>query len=306
MAINTGTKTTYTASANDRDVTAAVVNVSPKDSPLYSMIGSTTMTSRLKENVQDTLTAANAANAHIEGGQFSNDTLSARTFESNYSQIFTKTIEVSRTQDTVEKYGGVKSESSYQVEKKFKELATDVEKAFIVGTSASGATGTARKLSGLVEKCTTNTATAATNSALWTATSEAGLVAYEDLLNDLFQTMWATGQTADTVLVGGQQKRRISKLTDKVTRNMNADDKRQVLVINEYDSDFGTVRIVLDRYVPDVNIIAVAKDMLKTAYLDRFQKVMLAKTGDSNKMSIVGELTLDVKTEKAIGKITAS
>tara|TARA_R110002051_G_scaffold204723_1_gene270814 strand:- start:7425 stop:8348 length:924 start_codon:yes stop_codon:yes gene_type:complete len=307
MAIPTNSFTTYNvATANQRDVSSFVTNVSPTDSPFFSMIGASSMVARVKENVTDTNTAANKDNALIEGDTFSSSAVVDRTVESNVSQIFSKPFEVTETQDMVLKYGGVKSEISYQLKKKFTEIATDVEEAFIQGSSATGATNVARKLSGLIEKITTNTTTAATNAALWTGTAAAELAAFEDLLNDMFDQAWETGNRMNTVLVGGNRKRRISKLTDKVTRNIDAEKKTQILSINVYDSDFGTMNIVLDRYVPDVNIIAVDIEMWSTAYLRRFKQQKLAKVSDGTNFVIVGELTLDGKTEKGAAIITAS
>jgi len=297
---------TYQAQQNARDVSDFVTNVSPKDSPFFSLIGSNAGGSRLKENVTDSLAAANKDNALAEGGTFSDDTIGTRSTESNYMQIFDKVINVTGTQEEVLKYGGVKSELAYQVKKRFTELATDVEEAFIQGVSASGTTAVARKLNGLVAKITTNTATADITGATWTGTSDANLAAFEDSLNDMFDQMWTTGQAPDTVLVGGDRKRRISKLSTKVTRNVEAERKTQILSINVYDSDFGTVNVILDRYVPDANILAVALDMWEVSYLRRFTQFKLAKTTDSTRIAIVGELTLDGKTEKAGGKITAS
>jgi len=297
---------TYQAQVNARDVSDFVTNVSPKDSPFFSLIGSNSGVARLKENVTDSLAAANKDNAIAEGGTLSDDTIQTRATESNFMQIFKKVINVTGTQDVVAKYGGVNSEISYQVKKRFTELATDVEEAFIQGTSASGTTAVARKLNGLVAKIVTNTATADITGATWTGTSDANLAAFEDLLNDMFDQMWETGQAPDTVLVGGNLKRRISKLSTKVTRNVEAEKKTQILSINVYDSDFGTMNIILDRYVPDANILAVALDMWETSYLRRFTQMKLAKTTDSTRVAIVGELTLDGKTQKAGGKITAS
>ncbi len=297
---------TYQAQVNARDVSDFVTNVSPKDSPFFSLIASNTGVARLKENVTDSLAAANDGNAIAEGGTLSDDTITTRSTESNYMQIFKKVINVTGTQEVTAKYGGVKSELAYQVKKRFTELATDVEKAFIQGNSASGTTAVARKLSGLVEKITTNTATADLTGATWTGTSDANLAAFEDILNDMFDQMYETGEAADTVLVGGDRKRRISKLSTKVTRNVDAEKKTQILSINMYDSDFGTMNIILDRYVPDANILAVALDMWEVSYLRRFTQFKLAKTTDSTRIAIVGELTLDGKTEKAGGKITAS
>lgn len=297
---------TYQAQVNARDVSDFVTNVSPKDSPFFSLISSNTGVARLKENVTDSLAAANKDNAIAEGATLSDDTIQTRATESNYMQIFKKVINVTGTQEVVAKYGGVSSELSYQVKKRFTELARDVEQAFIQGASASGTTAVARKLNGLIQKITTNTATADLTGATWTGTSDANLAAFEDLLNDMFDQMFETGQAPDTVLVGGDRKRRISKLSTKVTRNVDAEQKTQILSINVYDSDFGTVNVILDRYVPDANILAVALDMWEVSYLRRFQQFKLAKTTDSTRIAIVGELTLDGKTEKAGGKITAS
>lgn len=297
---------TYQAQVNARDVSDFVTNVSPKDSPFFSLVASNAGSARLKENVTDTLAAADKDNAIAEGASLDDDTIITRSTESNFMQIFTKTIRVSGTQEVVDKHGGVRSELAFQVKKRFTELATDVEEAFIQGSSASGTTAVARKLNGLIQKITTNTATADLTGATWTGTSDANLLAFEEILNDMFDQMWETGQAADTVFVGGNRKRRISKLSTKVTRNIDAQAKTQILSINIYDSDFGTMNIILDRYVPDANIIAVALDMWEVSYLRRFSQFKLAKTTDSTRISIVGELTLDGKTEKAGGKITGT
>ena len=58
--------------------------------------------------------------------------------------------------------------------------------------------------------------------------------------------------------------------------------------------------------MPDANIIALALDMWEVAYLRRFQEKRLAVTNDSTQVAIVGELTLDGKTQKAGGIITAT
>jgi hypothetical protein len=279
-----------------------VTNISPKDSPFYSMIGSTTMVARLKENVNDVVSGGTAINALSEGDTLSAAAVTNRTVESNYSQIFTKVFSVSRTQERVEKYGGVSSEKQYQLKQAMIAVAKDVEYSFMNGTASAGQTGTgsasARWLGGLKSKITTNTATASGAAATGTA--------FEAKLNDLLEKMFDTGQEADTIFVEGTIKRRISGLTANVTRNVNAAEKKQIQTINIYDSDFGTVDIVLDRYVPDNYLFAVKMDYFKTAYLDSFQTTPLAKTSDSMETAIVGELTLDIRSEKAGGRLLLS
>jgi len=68
--------TTYESTAtNKRDVNDFVVNISPSDSPMYSMIAETGMTSRKKENVYDTYGGGSSINSLAEGDTFhgSND-----------------------------------------------------------------------------------------------------------------------------------------------------------------------------------------------------------------------------------------
>lgn len=305
MALPAGTKTTYAASSNAVDVNRFIVNISPSDTPFYSSIGETVSTARYKENVGDTLTAANADNAMVEGDEFTNTVLTARPRTGNWNQIFSKVIQISESQDMADKYGGVTQEMPYQIKKAYKELGTDVEKAFIVGASASGTTAVARKLDGLTALCTTNTATAA-SATTWTATAAASVAAFEVALNDLFDLMYETGCNARTVFVGGDRKRRISSLTTNITRNTDAMERTQINTIDVYISDFGQVDIILERYVPDTYVIAVDLEYFQTAYFRRFTQERLAKTGDSKRFSVVGELTLDCHTEKAIGTLKSA
>lgn len=304
MGQDANTRTTYNSTLNQRDLTAYVTNVSPKDTPLYSLIGRTTGTARQKESVTDVLQAANKDNALVEGALVTtNSTTNDRSTESNWMQIFTKIIEVSGTQEAVLKFGGVTSELAYQIEKQYKELGTDVETALINGTGATGATGTARKMYGLLSKITTNTATAASANAQWTGTATGDYTNFENTLLDLLQAMYETGQTADTIICSGTAKRRISKLSTKLTMMMDATAKKSVMVISSYESDFGEVSVILDRYVPKGTIIALKIDMFKVAYLRPFSQEPLAKTADSKQVAIIGELTLAFDTEKAGGTL---
>lgn len=294
---------TYNSSATNKpDVNKMVTNISPKDSPFFSLISTGVMTARYKENVNDATAGGTAINALSEGDSLTPAAATNRTISGNYAQIFSKVVSVSGTQEAVEKYGSVTSEKAYQTKKKLIELAKDVEYSFLNGTASAGITGTgsanARWLGGLKTVTTTNTATASGAAATGTA--------FEAKFNDLLQLMYETGETPDTVLVGGTVKRRISGLTDKVTRNIDASEKKQIQSINIYDSDMGTVDIILDRYVASTLLFAVKKEMYSAAFLRNFKTMDLAKTADSFDFAILGELTLDYRSEKAGGKITFS
>jgi len=297
---------TYRTNFNERDVTSSITNVSPTETPFFSLIGNKKATSRKIESLTDSNAAANADNALVEGGSLENTVTNDRGVETNWTQIFRKVIEVSGTQEVVMKYGDIKSEMKYQLTKAHKEIATDVEKALITQTVATGDDSTARTLDGAIAKISTNALTEDITGNTWVGESEADLVAFEEKFNDMFQTAFDNGGSLTHVFVGGKLKRRISKLSQKVTRNTDAEKKTQILVINNYDSDFGNMSIVLNRYVPDSTILAVNINSWKVAYLRSFSQFELAKTADSKRWAIVGELSLHCDTEKDGAKIVAS
>ena len=297
---------TYRTSYNERDVTSSITNVSPTETPFFSLIGNRKATSRRIESLTDSNKAADADNALTEGGSLVNTALNDRSVETNWTQIFRKVIEVSGTQEVVMKYGDIKSEMKYQLTKAHKEIATDVEKALITQASASGASGTARKLDGAIAKITTNALTADVTGTTWVGTSDANIAAFEERFNDMFQTAFNNGGSLTHVFVGGTLKRRISKLTQKVTRNTDAEKKTQILVINNYESDFGNMSIVLNRYVPDSTVLAVNINSWKVSYLRTFSQFDLAKTADSKRWAILGELSLHCDTQKDGAKIVAT
>jgi len=89
-----------------------------------------------------------AANAAIEGASISYATLTPSVKENNYTQISTKGIKVSGTQDSVTS-AGRNNELAYQVAKSAKELKRDMEVALLTNIAkAAGDATTARKLGG--------------------------------------------------------------------------------------------------------------------------------------------------------------
>jgi len=294
--------TTYDMSAtNDRDVSKIVVNVAPKDSPLYSLISEGSMVARYKETVTDTYAGGTAIVAANEGAALTAEASVARGVHGNYAQIFTKVISVAGTQEQVLKYGGVQSERAYQIKKKFIELAKDIEYSFINGTASAGSTATttagARRMAGLQTIASTNTSTAS-----GAAATGAGL---EVTINNLLQTIFESGPTANTIMVGGTKKRQISGFTTN-TRNIDSAIKKLVNVVNVYESDFGEVDIILNRYVAATQLFAFDISGFRTSYLRKLVRESLGKTGDSTEEAVIGELTLDYDDELMVGKCTFS
>jgi len=182
------------------------------------------------------------------------------------------------------------------MEKKMKEIATDIEKALITGTGNSGASGTARELKGILSFISTNVETG-------TGTGTEALS--ESMYNDLLQTIWAAGGRPDVTYVNGFQKRKISAFSSNNARYQQVDNEGELKnSVGVYDSDFGRQRIELDSFMDTDKVLALEKDKWKIAVLRGIKNVDVATVGDAKRGALVGELTLEARNEAASGKIT--
>src|SRR5581483_10425309 len=126
MAQSTALKT-YDAVGDREDLTDVIAVITRHETPLYADLEKVKAYARTHEWQTDTLSTG-SANAQIEGADFTFAIPGTRSRVSNYTQIFTKTLEVSDTQRTVN-VAGLEDEFKYQMEKRMKEIATDIEKA---------------------------------------------------------------------------------------------------------------------------------------------------------------------------------
>jgi hypothetical protein len=284
---------TYGAVGNREDLMDLITNISPEETPMYTMFKKSKAKATTHEWLTDSLDSA-AANAQIEAANFSFTTPGTRTRVSNYTQILTKTWEVSNTQDAVDK-AGLDSEVSYQMTKAMKEWKRDAEYAIHNGTGNSGASGTAREMTGVRSFITTN---------VETGSGSGSEDLTETMYNDLLQTIHAVGGNPDAAFVNGWQKRKISGFTGGATKNVDASAKKLIANVDVYESDFGLQEIYLDRYATTSEVLALEKDKWAVAVLRPLKSVDVATVGDAVRGALVGEMTVEALNEAASGKIT--
>ena len=284
----------YESIGNREDLTNIIATITRHETPIFSALEKVPARATLHEWQIDTLSTGNS-NAQIEGADFSFSIPGVRTRVTNNTQIFTKSLEVSRTQRSVST-AGLDDEYAYQMEKRMKEIATDIEKALITGTGNSGASGTSRELKGILAFITTNVETG-------TGTGTEALT--EDMYNDLLQSVWSSGGRPDFTYVNAFQKRQISSFSTSNTRYLEMSSEKELLnTVAVYESDFGRQRIELDSFMTTSVVLAVQRDMLRVAVLDGIQAVDVPSVGDSKRGALVGELTLEVRNEASSGQIT--
>lgn len=286
-------KQTYQAIGNREDLIDVVTNISPDDTPMLSSFGKVKAQSTYHEWLTDSL-ATPTANAFIEGEAYTLKRPASRTRLGNWTQIFVTPVEVSDTQRAVNT-AGLEDEYAYQMAKKLKEHALDIEYAFVNGTGNSGASGTARTLKGVLAWITSNNITG-------TGTGSEALT--EAMFNDCLQEIWEEGGKPDTAYANGYQKRKIAAFTDSATKYLDATSKEVVSAVNVYDSDFGRVMIKKHRLMATDKVAILQTDLWKIANLRPTKSFELSKIASSARGIIETELTLEAREEAGSGKIT--
>lgn len=283
----------YTAIGNKEDLLDIITNISPTETPMFSSFGKTKAKGTYHEWLQDSLASA-TSNSHIEGADYSFSRRAARTRVGAYTQIFQSPVEVSDTQRETDT-AGMEDEFAYQMALALKEHARDIEYALVNGTGNSGASGTARELKGVLAFISTTNETGS-------ATGDETLV--EDMFNDTLQDIWTQGGRPDTAYANGYQKRKISGFTGGSTKNINATAKEAIAGIDIYDSDFGRIKIIADRYMATDTVAILQSDLWKVAVLRPTKKIDVAKVGSATRAVVESELTLEARNEAGSGKIT--
>ena len=309
MAQVTGTYSTYDAKGEREDLADIIYSISPTDTPFMSGIGKSKATAVFHEWQTDSLAAAASDNHQIEGDEISFSAPSATTRIGNRTQISRKSVIVSGTLDSVSK-AGRNNELAYQISKASKELKRDMETSLTANQApAAGDDSNARKLAGLESWIKTNSdkgggsgadpGTSGTNA----RTDGTQRAFTESQLKSVIKKCWDEGGDPSMIMLGSFNKQVLSGFTGGSTRFDPAENKRLVAAVDVYESDFGAMTVVPNRFSRSRSAYVIQPDMFGVAFLRDFQLMDLAKTGDATKQALLAEYTLVSKNEKASGGI---
>ena len=249
----------------------------------------------------------------MEGDDAVADTTTATTRLGNICQISRKVPQVSGTQQAVE-HAGRDDEMAYQEMLKGLELKRDIE-TYIVGTNNAKVTGgstTARQSASILSWIKTNTSIgggsgANPSAADGTATRTDGTqrAFTEVLLKNVLGSIWTSGGKPDTILVGQFNKQVFSTFTGRATPLEQATTKKITAAVDTYESDFGTLKVVPDRFSRSRDCLVLQMDLWAMAYLNgrKMVSIPLSITGDSVRKEILSEYSLEARNEKGSGGV---
>ena len=305
----TGTYSTYDAKGEREDLADIIYNISPTDTPFMSGIGKSKATAVFHEWQTDALAAAASDNHQIEGDEIAFSAPYATTRIGNGTQISRKSVIVSGTLDSVSK-AGRNNELAYQISKASKELKRDMETSLTANQApVTGDDSTPRRLAGIESWIKTNSdkgggsgadpGTSGTNA----RTDGTQRAFTESQLKSVIKKCWDEGGDPSMIMLGSFNKQVLSGFTGGSTRFDPAENKRLVAAVDVYESDFGAMTVVPNRFSRSRSAYVLQPDMWGVAFLRDFQLMDLAKTGDATKQALLAEYTLVSKNEKASGGI---
>lgn len=242
------------------------------------------------------------ANAALEGADAADARFTSRARKSNYTQIFTATVQVSGS-EAASRQLAVENELDYQKVMRLRELLRDLENTVVNGiahdTAPQGSSAVRRTMRGILHTISSRIFRPGVGG----FPSDTGLT--EEELNAALRAIWEEANSrVDLIVVNGNQKRRINSFISSL-RKYSADDTTLRNLVSTYESDFGVCKVVLSRNVPKDAVLLLDSSRLRVLPLAgrSFAFKPLANTGDYDGGEIIGEYTLEMLNESAHGAI---
>lgn len=287
------TYTSYTAIGQAEDVSDVITTITPTKTPFQAAIGSETTDATLFEWQEDSL-AAPADKATVEGADAPDTTVAVTVMRNNRVQLMMDAFKISGTNERVKKYGR-KSERAYQLVKLGKQMRRHLEHT-LVGLNQAQAAGDASSNARRTASAWQMIATSTTDS-----NSGTGRAFSETILLSVLRKVYDTGGDVSIMQIKPGDATIASGFAAASGRNREISDKRIVNAVDLYVSPFGEVRFVLNRFQIVSRALAYDPDNWKLVWLRKWQTELLAKTGDSEKHMLLGEVGLKHVNQEASG-----
>jgi hypothetical protein len=292
------------------DLSRIIEMTTPTETPFYNMCAKDSTTSRTPEWSTESIRAANADNAAVEGDDVSPDAQGQPAVVKNHIQTFDEVISVSDIAQVVATISGQK-ELARQIVNAGVALRTDIETrgcgnyaSVAATTSVAGKFGSAqawittngsRGVGGVDGGYSSGTGliTAATNGTqrAFTAT----------IFKADIQQGWTNGRgTMDTVLVGPAQKVVVSGFAGVVqaTNEVKVGSPMIIGAIDYYKTDFGVHSIIPSRFMDARSALCLTKRTWKITTLEGYKVKELGKTGHNERRVLCRSVTLKCLDEK--------
>ncbi len=237
-------------------------------------------------------------NAQLEGWTYgASPRFMTRGTKKNYVQNSEASIDVSKDYNTLPKWG-IKEEFAYQLKQnQLRELKKLERNALYGGSNTGTLEGNAshpRTMCGIIAPI----ASVAANINIQTHTTNLSSVEVtEDNINARMQEIYISGGNPDTIMCGPFNKKVISSFMLPYRRS-DMEDKKYSNVVNTYENDFGTVSILLNRYMRASDILILDKKNFNFVCKEAFNIIDLPDDRDKVRSALIGRYSCKLVKEE--------
>jgi hypothetical protein len=308
MAIPTNAFATTAAIGNREDLSDIIYRIDPTDTPGISAVDTEKATA-VNHEWQTQALAAAGTNAVSEGVDFAAVAVTPTVRLGNVAQISAKFAQVTGTQNAV-KHAGRANEMAYQEMLKGMELKRDME-TVLFGANQAKASTDPRNTASILSWIKSNTSKGASGvdpaaaDGTGTRTDGTQRAFTEAQLKTVLSSIWTNGGKPNLIMTGAFNKQVFSTFTGRSTPMEQASSKKIVASVDAYESDFGKLKVVPNRFSRARDVLVLETGKWAIAYLNgrKFVSLYIAPTGDSQKRQILSEYALVARNEKASGGV---
>ena len=319
MAKVTNAFTTYNATGNREDLSNAIYNIDPFDTPVMSAIRRRNVKNRIFDWQTEFLPIVNLNNAQVEGFQLSNALAQPTIRQNNVTQISERDATVSGTQEEADA-AGKGSEMAHQMALASKVLKSDMEsilcsrQARVDGNDTGPTARTTEAFSHWVARAkdknsNAGAAVAGVTTGLPTLATDAfaaviagsQIQVSEAMLGAAMQQAYTNGASPSLWIVPPGPKRTISTFVGRSTSQVLVGKNEVVSTIDVLATDFGRIKVAPSRWVPTDVALLIDPDYAAVAYFRAFRQYLAARVGDAETRFIVVEWGLEMRN--ALGHV---
>ncbi len=308
MAQPTNTFATNDMTGIREDLSDVIYMITPTETPFLSSAAQVSADNTNHEWQTDAL-AATTDNKVIEGDDATTDAGTATTRRGNRTQISDKVARVTGTGRVVNTAGRA-DEMDYQMLKRGRELRRDMEVALLANNAkVTGDDSTPRELAGVPSWIATNTDFGSgagadpTGDGTDARTDGTQRAFTEDQVKTVMKEVFDSGGNPGVLMVGGFNRQIVSSFSDGKTVIQKVEDSVLHTSFDIYESDFGQLRVIPNRFQRSRDALILEMDMWAVAFMPgrNFAAWDLAKTGDTDRRQILSEYTVESRQEAASG-----
>lgn len=311
--------TTYNAQGNREDLSNAIYNIDPFDTPIMSAARRRNAKARQFDWQTENLPTVDENNAQVEGFELERTASTPTIRLSNVTQISKRDATVSGSQEASDA-AGKGSEMAHQMAMKSKVLKSDMEK-IMSGRQArnDGDDATARRTESIphfiargrdrnnVQGSAVVGVTASATSPLpLTATGafaavDAGeqLAFSEVMVGDAMQKAYDNGASPNLLIVPTAIKRTVSTFKGRDSTQVQVGRTEVVATVDIIATDFGRIKVIPSRWLPSDLALLVDPAYLAVAFFRNFRQIPLAKIGDAETRMILAEWGVEMRNPMA-------